>query len=671
VPSGGDRLHIRKSRSSPKRAAVLIAVAVLMAAHIIQWRLSASHKTIAPIEPSESMYTIELGQINAGFVFFAAALLSTFIFGRFFCGWGCHVVALQDLCGHWMTKLGVKPKPFRSRVLLWGPLLLALYMFVWVTVKRLVVFPLADRIRWTPPSWLLTRPGVLPAYGAHFVVTDFWRTFPPWYVAIPFLFVCGFAAVYFLGSKGFCTYACPYGGFFAPIDKISVGRIVVNDRCEGCGHCTAVCTSNVRVHQEVRDFGMVIDPGCMKCLDCVSVCPNEALSFSFAAPAVLTKPRTPEAAAGHTQRPEYDLSLGHDVLLLGVTILLFVAFRGMFDSVPLLMAAGMAAVGAFAAWKFCALVTQPNVRLQNRQLKHKGTIRLSGMAFGLAAAAYLLLGAWGLAVDTCEFIGAMYDERVTVPYEAVFSAGYKPLESDKHNALDAIDWIERSAAPSEHGFGWSSATKSIRCAWLYAVSGDLPGAEIRLRQIVLKPGHEIGTPVLDNLSRVMFLQGKPPSEVREVFEQVLALHPDFHPVRVGLMGLAFQEHRPQRAAELAEQIVASRVEADGPTLARAGEALMAAGKLDRAFEVLSSLAQKHPKSAALHAELARVLWLKDQRTQAIDQLSEASRLEPKNPAHLHGLAELLGLMGRQIEAQAAEQEATKIEQATEMKKPRE
>jgi hypothetical protein len=35
------------------------------------------------------------------------------------------------------------------------------------------------------------------------IVEDFWATFPPWYVAIPFLIVCGFVTVYFLGNKGF------------------------------------------------------------------------------------------------------------------------------------------------------------------------------------------------------------------------------------------------------------------------------------------------------------------------------------------------------------------------------------------------------------------------------------------------------------------------------------
>jgi len=52
----------------------------------------------------------------------------------------------------------------------------------------------------------------------------------------------------------------------------------------------ATCTSNVLVHAEVKQYGMVVDPGCMKCMDCVSVCPNDALYFGFGKPAVGVKP---------------------------------------------------------------------------------------------------------------------------------------------------------------------------------------------------------------------------------------------------------------------------------------------------------------------------------------------------------------------------------------------
>ena len=75
-------------------------------------------------------------------------------------------------------------------------------------------------------------------------------------------------------------------GSFSLADKLAPGKIRVTDACNQCGHCTATCTSNVLVHAEVKQYKMVVDPGCMKCMDCISVCPNDALYFGFGKPTI-------------------------------------------------------------------------------------------------------------------------------------------------------------------------------------------------------------------------------------------------------------------------------------------------------------------------------------------------------------------------------------------------
>jgi polyferredoxin len=132
---GYSKAGIRKSKTGRWRAAALILLNLFMIAHIIQWRLMG--RTVSPIEPSETMYTLQNGFVNAGFIFFSLAILATLIFGRFVCGWGCHILALQDLCGWLLKKMGLHPKPFRSRLLVYVPLGAALYMFVWPVVYRL------------------------------------------------------------------------------------------------------------------------------------------------------------------------------------------------------------------------------------------------------------------------------------------------------------------------------------------------------------------------------------------------------------------------------------------------------------------------------------------------------------------------------------------------------
>jgi len=125
---GYSKTGIRKSKTGRWRGAALIALNLFMIAHIIQWQIVG--KTVSPIEPSETMYTLQKGLVNAGFIFFSLAILATLIFGRFVCGWGCHILALQDFCGWLLKKIGRHPKPFRSRPLEYVPLIAAMYMFV-------------------------------------------------------------------------------------------------------------------------------------------------------------------------------------------------------------------------------------------------------------------------------------------------------------------------------------------------------------------------------------------------------------------------------------------------------------------------------------------------------------------------------------------------------------
>jgi NAD-dependent dihydropyrimidine dehydrogenase PreA subunit len=378
LPGGGPK--VRKSKMGPRRAAVLILVNVLIIGHLVVWWLMGKGPTLSPVEPSESMYTLEKGLVNAGFVFLVLSILSTLVFGRFLCGWGCHIVALQDLCGWMMKKIGVHPRPFRSRLLVFAPVVLAFWMFFKPTLVREVVKPLAGQ-HWAELAPYIGEVAPRPELKAAFVKKEFWETFPPWFVAIPFLTVCGFGCVYFLGAKGFCTYGCPYGGLFGPADKVAVGRILVTDACEHCGHCTSVCTSNVRVHEEVRDYGMVVDPGCMKCMDCVSVCPNDALYFGFARPAAFRGERTPPSKPHEKFKARvHDLSWPGEIAAALLFLALVMAFRGAWGHVPLLMAMGLAGIGVYLAWKLWQLIAEPNVRVQSLQLKLKGSSGRRGMS---------------------------------------------------------------------------------------------------------------------------------------------------------------------------------------------------------------------------------------------------------------------------------------------------
>lgn len=317
---------IRPSKSSKWRAWALVAVHVIVLVHFAHWKITGS--SVTPLEPSEAMQTLELGYVNAGFLLFTGAILITMVVGRFFCGWACHVVAYQDACAWILNRLKLRPKPVRSRLLVWVPLGAAFYMFAWPTVYRAVGNLLGRDFPWPTWTW-------------HLSTDDLWKTFPGPFISVLTLVWVGAIAVWFLGAKGFCTYGCPYGAVFGIAERASTIRIRVTDDCERCGHCTAVCTSNVRVHEEVNLFKMVVDAGCMKCLDCVSVCPKDALYVGAGPIPAMVKP-------SHV-RPvrHWDYTWPEELAMAGIFAIVFWSFRGLYHAVPFLFALG---IGSTVAW---------------------------------------------------------------------------------------------------------------------------------------------------------------------------------------------------------------------------------------------------------------------------------------------------------------------------------
>jgi len=439
---------IRKSKTSRWRAAALIFLNLLMVAHIIQWRIMG--RTVSPIEPSETMHTLQRGAINAGFIFFSLAILATLIFGRFVCGWGCHILALQDFCAWILKKIGLTPKPFRSRLLIYVPLIAALYMFVWPTAYRF--FSSSD-------------PGPLvPKFTNHLVTDNFWETFPSVAVAIPFLFICGFLTVYFLGQKGFCTYACPYGGFFGLADKLSPWKIRVTDACNQCGHCTATCTSNVLVHAEVKAYKMVVDPGCMKCMDCISVCPNDALYFGFGKPTV---------AVSKSSAIQRNYSLTWPEELLGTVVFLgsFLAVRSVYGLVPFLMALGCAAVTTFLFLKTWRLLKANEVFFHRFNLKTSGRIQKAGWGFLAFSILWVCLNAHSGWIRYHEYEGDSAFQRLQIPDElALAQANPDPWLTplDRETILEGKKHFQ---AASNFGLFINGDALS-KLAWFEYLSGD-------------------------------------------------------------------------------------------------------------------------------------------------------------------------------------------------------
>jgi len=572
---------LRASKRGVWRVAVLIGVHVLIIAHIVHWKLTG--KSVSPVEPSEAMQTLELGYVNAGFVLFVGLILSTLVFGRFFCGWGCHVVALQDLCGWVMKKVGIKPKPFRSRLLVFVPLFAAFYMFLWPTIVR----------------WLEGR--AFPGLSNHLQTENFWATFPGPGIALLTFGVCGFLIVYLLGNKGFCTYGCPYGAIFYHADRVAPGKIRVTDACEGCGHCTATCTSNVRVHEEVKRYGMVVDPGCMKCMDCVSVCPKNALYYGFGKPALAQKRIQAKRAPG-LEKParKYDFSLVEEIAMAALFGLAFYAFRGLYDSVPFLLAIGLSSVTAFLIVMAARLLYAPSSRLQHKQLRMNGATTPAG---------YALLGLAGLLL--------IFTAHSTV-WQYHYHEGnrlYAQAQSAK-----SPDKAEGATKAAMGHFGWCLANGFFPAANLEASLGS-------------------GFAFLGNLEKG-----------EEHLRRAVELGPELAGARYQLARtLAARGKREEALAQLRKT-----VQADPRRIAARRDlalALSNSGKHVEALAYFEGLLETTPSDAELRLGYGSALAESGKPAEAADALADAIRLNPAAIEPYIALARLEA--GRENHAQAA------------------
>jgi len=545
VPAGGGGTddHQPKGSRTPhsrmgwRRATVLGVIQVLMIVHVVQWLWTGT--TVAPLEPSESMETVKDGIINPGAILFAVLLLSTALLGRWFCGWGCHVVMLQDFCGYLMKKVGIRPRLFRSRLLLWLPLSLAVYMFLW---------PLAYRFGIAP----FTRPELQwPGFTAEFTTSDFWATFPGFLMGVPFLLVCGFATVYLLGAKGYCTYGCPYGGFFAPLDELSPVRIRVTDACSGCGHCTAVCTSNVRIHEEVRDYRMVVDQGCMKCLDCVSACPENALFVGIGKPAFLAKANAPR------KEQRWDLSWNEEIGFGLIAIATFFAVRGPIG-VPLLFASGIAITATALAWFAYRALSGRDARLHRFELRRAGRVRGAGVAVTAVAAVTLAGLAYVGTLNAAMALGDYSNTRVKMPPEVVFSGTRMQPEPSILAAAERAKKFYAFALPAPEGYGfrgpWTRPLES-NLVWLSSVTLDYARAEAILRERIAREGlteYDAGA-----LARVMRGDGRLPEALEFSFAE-WQKHPEWSGLREELVTWLLDEGRREDALMIARAAVAKR-----------------------------------------------------------------------------------------------------------------
>jgi len=585
-----DESNRPRSRYGPWRAGTLALVYLLMCVHVAHWLIRG--KTMAPLELNEVMYTFELGVVTAGFIFMCTAALVTGVFGRFFCSWGCHILALQDLCVWILGKLRIRPRGIRSRLLLWVPVVVALYMFVWPQAVRVWEGREIARLhlRTDAEGW------------ASLQTENFWRNLPgPGIIALTFG-VCGFLIVYVMGSRGFCRYGCPYGVVFGMADRLAPGRIRVGDDCTQCGTCTSVCPSHVRVHEELARYGMVVDPKCLRDLDCVSACPQQSLHYGFGRPSLFRK------ATGATRvRKQYDFAWWEDLLMVAALVVVLVIYRGLYELVPFFMTVALGVVVGYLVVVLLRLMMRADVKLNRWPLKRDGRMLRPGWATVGVMAAFGLLTVHSGLIRYHLMQGRRYQQSAQSP-------DADPTHTTRaiaHLAL-ANDW---GLFPTDRAERMSIGLQMQAERW--------QDAQRELERLLTRHGGD-GWARL-TLATALRKQGRF-DDAAEQYRAALAISPERPETHYDLAGFYFETQAPQAAARHLNEAIRLR-----------------------------------PNYAEAHYDLGALLIGQDDLTGGIDHLRRAVALKPDFGDAHYNLAVALAMAGSLDHAWAEVQEALRLQ----------
>jgi tetratricopeptide (TPR) repeat protein len=226
---------------------------------------------------------------------------------------------------------------------------------------------------------------------------------------------------------------------------------------------------------------MVVDPGCMKCMDCISVCPNDALYFGFGKPTIAVSKSSAVPA-------NYSLTWPEELLGAAVFLGSFLGVRGVYGLVPFLMALGCAAVTTFVTLKTWRLLKANDVYFHQLHLKTSGKIQKMGWGFLTCSILWIGLNAHSGWVRYHEYKGDRAFQKLQIPDElALTQTNPDPWLSqiDRETVLEGKKHLQTAL-----NYGLFINSEALpKLAWFQYLSGE---AEQSVELLGQAAGHQKG-----------------------------------------------------------------------------------------------------------------------------------------------------------------------------------
>jgi len=203
------------------------------------------------------------------FSFYVAGFLALIgvLWGRLVCGWFCPFGLIQDLLyrlpspkcllPHWM-------RHFKYAILVFFVLLLP------AVLKDSIGLGIPYFCKWLCPAG--TMEAALPLSAANTEIRGALGVLFEWRI-VWLLVVLALAITV---QRAFCQVLCPLGAVYSLFNQLSFFTLRYDrSRCNMCGRCTEAC------YQRLPAYRAPNHPECIRCLKCMHICPNGAISWKF------------------------------------------------------------------------------------------------------------------------------------------------------------------------------------------------------------------------------------------------------------------------------------------------------------------------------------------------------------------------------------------------------
>jgi len=182
---------------------------------------------------------------------FAGLIPITYLFGRVYCGWICHLGALQEFI--FKTSSIKLFQSERSQKIMRGIRITALTFLV--------------------AQLLITQTNLYKKFDPFATIYNFYSEY-----AIGWILVVAILGSSFLLYRPFCKTICPVGLVLGWVSKIPGASVLgVQQNCNSCALCNKECAINAITRD--NKTSALDNQECIRCGECINACKKNAFSF--------------------------------------------------------------------------------------------------------------------------------------------------------------------------------------------------------------------------------------------------------------------------------------------------------------------------------------------------------------------------------------------------------